>query len=91
MDNKPRGSSICKLHSFFESTDAYYVVMEYGGNITLKQFVDRGHHYIHSGKLEVRHWQKMCKYIMWQIVAALNWMHDDMNCMLSEYRVHVDR
>jgi len=55
------------------STDAYYIVMEYGGNITLKQFIDRG-------KLNIKHWQKICKYIMWQIAAALNWMHDDMNC-----------
>jgi len=84
VDNKPAGSSICKLIAFFESAKAYYIVMEYAGNMTLKQFVDKAHEYIKKGKLNVAHWKKICKYVSWQIAATLYWMHSDMHC------VHLD-
>ena len=83
VDNKPAGSAICKLLAFFESAKAYYIVMEVAGTQTLKEFVDRAHDYIRTGKLKVAHWKKICKYVSWQIAATLYWMHTDMNCMLS--------
>merc|ERR1712099_183543 len=84
VDNKPVGSGICRLISFFESRDAYYVVTEYCGNMTLKKFINKAHQYIKKKQLKVSHWKKICKYIAWQIVATLNWMHNHMNC------VHLD-
>jgi len=84
VDNSPAGSSICKLLSFFESSTAYYVVLEYAGSMTLKQFVDKAHRYIKQKKLDLAHWKKICKYLAWQIAATLYWMHVDMNC------VHLD-
>merc|ERR1712228_60802 len=80
VDNKPAGSAICKLLAFFESAKAYYIVMEVVGTQTLKEFVDRAHEYIRTGKLKVAHWKKICKYVSWQIAATLYWMHTDMNC-----------
>jgi len=80
VDNKPAGSAICKLLAFFESAKAYYIVMEVAGTQTLREFVDRAHEYIRTGKLKVTHWRKICKYVSWQIAATLYWMHTDMNC-----------
>eukprot|EP01084_Bolivina_argentea_P114614 204015_1 len=80
VDNNPAGSAICKLISFFESAKAYYIVVEYCGSDSLKDFVDKAHAYIKEGKLAVSHWKKICKYVAWQIAATLYWMHHDMNC-----------
>jgi len=80
VDNQSMGSAICKLLAFFESSDAYYIIMEHGGNITLKEFVDIAHEHIKNGKLKASVWKKTCKYIGWQIAATLYWMHQDMNC-----------
>ena len=65
IDNKSTGGYICQLLSFFESPKYYYIVMEYGGNCNLKQFVKRAHHFIQKKLLKISEWQKICKFLFW--------------------------
>ena len=76
------GSVIPKIIEFVESDRSFYLIMRHAGNLTLKEFVDTAHDYIQRDMMSIAHWKKICKYISWQIVATLHWMHNDMNCML---------
>ncbi len=74
LDNKCT-DYITKFIDFFES-DTEYV----NGQRTLKQFVQKAHDYISNNKLDIKHYQKIIKYIFWQISAIVHWMHSDMKC-----------
>eukprot|EP01084_Bolivina_argentea_P203837 348074_1 len=79
LDNKCT-DYITKYIDFFESDTDYYLVLEYVNGQTLKQFVQKAHDYISNNKLDIKHYQKIIKYIFWQISAILHWMHSDMKC-----------
>ena len=78
--NTPIGGYITKFIESFEDSDYFYLVMEYVSNMNLKDFVVRAHQYIRSKQLKIKEWKKMCKYIFWQLVVTLYWMHHDLNC-----------
>ena len=70
-DNNVSGDYLCNFIHFFESDTDYFLVMEYISDITLKQFVEKAHHYIQKSKLNIWEWKKITKYIFWQIAAVL--------------------
>jgi len=80
VTNKPPGDYIAKFVEFFEDANAFYLVMEYAGDRTLLQFVESAHRYIKYGKLALNEYQKIVKYLFWQIAVTINWLHQDMNC-----------
>ena len=81
VDNCPIGDYICKYIDFFESDDYYYLVIEYVySEINLWNLYQR-HAYINDGKLELRKYQKIIKYILWQLFVTVNWMHNTVHCM----------
>ena len=82
--NQPKGGHIAKYIKFFQTENDFYLVMEYVGDNNLGFFVRKCHHYIKQNRLKLSHYKKIIKYIFWQMVTTINWMHDDMNC------VHLD-
>eukprot|EP01083_Nonionella_stella_P217388 780526_1 len=48
--------------------------------MTLQQFVETAFKYICNNQLEIKQYQKVIKYIFWQICAGLHWLHHDMHC-----------
>ena len=81
-DNQPIGDTIVKFIEFFESLTDYYLVEEYvPSEYTLKQFVHKSHEYLKNGQLNIKEYQKIIKFIFWQLCVTIQWMHQDMNCM----------
>ena len=81
VDNRATGNYIVKFIDFFESESHYYLVTEYVEGMNLKEFVQSAHGYIREGKLELKEYQKTVKYIMWQLIATLRFLHDVFHCM----------
>ena len=65
---------IIKYFEFFEDDDAYYLVMERGGN-GLFEFVVECHQHIVNGKLSIIEWRKAVRKIFYYMVAVVAWMH----------------
>lgn len=81
MDNKCIGDYIIKYIDFFESESDYYLVMEFvQSQMNLKQFINICFKYIHKNKLQLKEYQKVIKYLYWQLIVTIRWLHDDMNC-----------
>ena len=81
-DNQPIGDSIVKYIDFFESETDYYLIQELiTSEYSLTEFVQKAHQYIRNGQLDIKSYQKIVKFIFWQISVAIQWMHHDMNCM----------
>eukprot|EP00484_Ammonia_sp_Unknown_P024446 CAMPEP_0197023002 /NCGR_PEP_ID=MMETSP1384-20130603/3788_1 /TAXON_ID=29189 /ORGANISM="Ammonia sp." /LENGTH=592 /DNA_ID=CAMNT_0042451139 /DNA_START=105 /DNA_END=1883 /DNA_ORIENTATION=+ len=68
-----------KFVEFFESEQFYYLVMEHGGT-DLFDFIIQGHKYIQEGKLAIKEWRKLIKYIFWQMSVLLLWLHNSAHC-----------
>ena len=67
------------LNSFESSTD-YYLVMEYiESQVTLQEFCHKAHEYIQRGILDRKEWNKILKFISWQLVATIYYMHNSLN------------
>ena len=77
--NKPPADYICKFIEFFEDDNAFYLVMEYCGDFNLLQWTQTAHKYIKQKKLSLKAYQKMVKYLFWQISVMMNWLHRDLN------------
>ena len=58
--NHPIYDYIAQFINFFESDDAFYLVMERAGNINLAQFNEKAHALIADGRMEIKHWKKVC-------------------------------
>mmetsp|Transcript_16730 Transcript_16730/g.26563 ORF Transcript_16730/g.26563 Transcript_16730/m.26563 type:complete len:640 (-) Transcript_16730:392-2311(-) len=81
VDNRATANYVVQFIELFESEENYYLVMEYiDGDCNLQQFTEIAHQYIAEGKLKLKAYQKIVKYIFWQLVAVLYWLHRDMKC-----------
>eukprot|EP00484_Ammonia_sp_Unknown_P028441 CAMPEP_0197031586 /NCGR_PEP_ID=MMETSP1384-20130603/10554_1 /TAXON_ID=29189 /ORGANISM="Ammonia sp." /LENGTH=567 /DNA_ID=CAMNT_0042461137 /DNA_START=109 /DNA_END=1812 /DNA_ORIENTATION=+ len=88
IDNYPLSENIVKFIDFFQSDDDYYLVMEDMANdVTLKQFVEIAHQHIKDGNLSKKEYQKIVKYIFWQICAVVHWLHNDMHCCVMALKM----
>mmetsp|Transcript_49772 Transcript_49772/g.79352 ORF Transcript_49772/g.79352 Transcript_49772/m.79352 type:complete len:452 (-) Transcript_49772:97-1452(-) len=64
-----------------QSPSFYYALTEYVEHgINLKQFVDKSWLLIRAGKLKYSHYVKIMKYIYWQIVCTMQWLHVEVKC-----------
>ena len=77
--NQPPADYIAKFIEFFEDENAFYLVMEYCGDQNLLQFTENAHKYIKQKKLSLKEYQKMVKYLFWQICVMINWFHSAMH------------
>ena len=89
VDNCPIGDYIVKYIDNFESDTHYYLVMEYiDSEMNLKQFVTKSFEYINNGKLSLKSYHKMMKYLLWQLFVTINWLHQSMNCMSLQIQIY---
>ena len=70
--NSPTGEYLVQFINFFESDTDYFLIMEYVSDITLKEFNKKVHKYIKSGKIKIKQWQRITKYIFWQLAVILH-------------------
>jgi len=81
VDNATIGDYIVRYYDFFESDTDYFLVMEYiDSEVNLEQFVHTCHQYIANGKLQRKQYLKVVKYLLWQLLVTLSWMHKSMHC-----------
>lgn len=86
LDNQPIGDCIVKYIDFIESETDYYLIQELVTfQYTLTEFVQIAHQYIENGQLDIKSYQKIVKFIFWQISVAIYWMHQDMSCMFIHF------
>jgi len=62
------------------SAQSLYLVEQFSGGLSLRQFVERSHGHIRAGRLCQAFYQKLVKHICWQLVVAIRWMHDVHRC-----------
>eukprot|EP01084_Bolivina_argentea_P020201 37585_1 len=72
--------SLVKYVDFFSDEFNYMFVMQYGGEMSLFEFVKRCHQYIDQGIISIKEWQKFCKIAMSQMVQLVDWLHSKMSC-----------
>ena len=72
VENKPTGDYICEFVNFFESQNEYYLVMKYISDTNLTQFIAECHEYIKNGKLELKDYKRITKYLFWQLVVLVH-------------------
>eukprot|EP01084_Bolivina_argentea_P193283 331633_1 len=72
-------SQITKSIDFFESEYNYYFVMENAGG-DFFDFIVRAHKLITDGKLKVKEWRKFVKYLFYQMVIVVQFLHNQMHC-----------
>eukprot|EP01083_Nonionella_stella_P013805 38834_1 len=71
-------TSFTKYENFFDDSDNYYLSMEHGGS-DLFDFIIDAHDLINQKKLKMKEWRKFAKYLFWQMIVVLKWLHVDMN------------
>lgn len=54
--------------------------MEHIDGINLKQFIQKAHQLINKKKLSLKNWGKIVKYVMWQLITTVRWLHDVFHC-----------
>merc|ERR1719499_1524921 len=55
-------------------------VTQWVDGMNLRKFSTTAHELIRDGKLSAKDWSKTCKFIMWQLVATIRWLHDVYHC-----------
>lgn len=79
-NNKPPGNFISKFIHFFESDHDYYLVMEYvNDGVTLNKFCEKAHQFIKRNMLDTKEWKKIVKFILWQIMVVIYYLHEQLN------------
>eukprot|EP01084_Bolivina_argentea_P038742 71638_1 len=84
IKNIPPSPNICQYIDFVETEDAYYLIQEYGEYISLDELIMTAHKFIKQKRLKKKHWRIVVKYLFWQLIATLFWMHHDMKCCVLE-------
>eukprot|EP01083_Nonionella_stella_P185938 679487_1 len=81
VNNTSIGRHIIRYIDFFCDEESHYLVMEYiESQMNLKQFASVAHQYIAAGALRRKHYQQIIKYLFWQLMVTIHWMHNDMRC-----------
>lgn len=72
---------IIQYLEYFESHEASYLVTEHVDfKMNLAQFVDESIKKFNNKKMKLKHYQKIIKYIFWQLCLTIRWLHRSMNC-----------
>eukprot|EP01084_Bolivina_argentea_P086912 157042_1 len=77
-----RQVQIIQFVDFFYSQEHYYLVLEHLDDdcMNLKQFVEHAHSYIRNGQLPMHRYLQVIKFIFWQLLVLMEWMHSVMHC-----------
>ena len=67
VGNEATADYIVKYIDFFEIDGSYFLVTECAGDSTLNEFVEMAFKYIEEGKLNVKEYRRIVKYLFWQI------------------------
>ena len=79
VTSKCPGGYICQFIECFHSDTDYFLVMEYiASRTTLREFVEKAHEYITKGLLDKKEWIRIVKFISWQLVVTLHYLHNTM-------------
>jgi len=70
-------TSFTKYENFFDDSSHYYLAMEHGGS-DLFDFIIEAHELIAEKKLKIKEWRKFSKYLFWQMIVVIKWLHNDM-------------
>ena len=76
---KKSPAQITKMLNFFESRHNYFMVMEHSGG-DFFDFILKAHEFVADGTLKIKEWRKFVKYLFYQLVVAVQWLHNTMNC-----------
>eukprot|EP01084_Bolivina_argentea_P060318 110203_1 len=77
--NQPPIPCLSQFIDFFEDELDYYLVMEHSGSITLEQWCQNAFECIKNNTLNLNHYRKFVKFILWQLSVVIYWLHHDMN------------
>eukprot|EP01084_Bolivina_argentea_P207436 353916_1 len=81
VDNAPIGDYIINFIDCFESDTDYYLVTEYiSSEMNLKQFISKCNTYIKNGKLSLRHYHRVIRYLLFQLFVTIEWLHSSIHC-----------
>lgn len=71
-------TSFTKYDNFFDDARFYFLSMEHGGS-DLFDYIIEAHELLNAKKLKIKEWRKFTKYLFWQMIVVLRWLHNDMN------------
>eukprot|EP01084_Bolivina_argentea_P193280 331630_1 len=71
-------SQITKVIDFIETEYNYYLVMENAGK-DFFDFVSMAHKLINDHTLKIKEWRKFVKYMFYQMVIVVHFLHNQMN------------
>eukprot|EP01083_Nonionella_stella_P140642 431702_1 len=80
VNNQSSNDYIVRFIEFFESEDAFYLVMEHAGNTNLATFSQKAHALIAQNQMRHKYWKKIVKWLFWQLSLAIHWLHNDIRC-----------
>jgi len=81
LDIRASDRHILKFIDFFETQSEYFLVTEWDENlVSTKTFVDRAHVLMAEGLLRRKNYTKTVKYLLWQLLATLQWLHEAIGC-----------
>eukprot|EP01084_Bolivina_argentea_P155583 271132_1 len=72
QNNVPK--SIIKYHTFLQSDEAYFLIIDYGGS-SLFDFMVQAHKLISMNKIEISEWISVVKIIFKQMVECIEYIH----------------
>ena len=79
LSNEKSVESINGPIAFFQSESDYYLVTQ-SYDMSLKQFCANAETHIRNGTLNRKTYLALIKNIFFQIAAAIDWLHSDMQC-----------
>eukprot|EP01084_Bolivina_argentea_P253437 425696_1 len=69
------------VHLFYSDHHYYLVTKQIDEDtLNLKQFIEQAQKHIREGKLNIKGYLKVIRFIFWQLSVLLHWMHNDMHC-----------
>ena len=83
--NKQMGDYVMNFVDYFESDTHYYLVTENVDGMTLSDFIKEAHLYIRGGRLNLKDYRKIIKFITWQLLSTLYFLHDVYRCMSMSF------
>eukprot|EP01083_Nonionella_stella_P076799 209440_1 len=82
VNNRCQCNYMVEFVHLFYSDHHYYLVTKQidEDTLNLKQFIEQAQKHIREGKLNIKGYLKVIKFIFWQLSVLLHWMHNDMHC-----------
>eukprot|EP01084_Bolivina_argentea_P012563 23511_1 len=88
--NDPMNQYIIKYKDWFKSEDDYFLVIEYIESETnLKQFIAQCQKHIYENKLTLNEYHSKIKYVFWQLVTTIHWLHGKHICHLELFMENI--